>query len=141
MEVCEDFFCWIGRVLLKVACEMSRCCGFIPISHWEVVALDNIVIVVMCWLTVLALHDKEIRIQLSHGAAFLQKCRNHLIGFRCPNDQLFLIVRVTKHIRCDKCLALVADHIALNVWLFFLKCNHDSHELGDLDSQRMLERV
>ena len=120
---------------------MRRGRRLVPVSHWEVVALDNIVIVLVRRLTVGALDEEEVGIHLRDCRAFLEEWRYHLVRLGLPNDQLLLVLGVAKHIGANERLALIADHVALNVGLFLLQRDNHGDELGNFDAQRVLEGV
>ena len=120
---------------------MRRGRRFVPVSHREVVALDNIVIVFMRWLTVGALDEEKVGIHLRHCGAFLEEWRYHLVRLGLPNDQLLLVLGVAEHIGANERLALIADHVALNVGLLLLQRDNYGDELGNFDAQRVLEGV
>jgi len=77
---------------------MSGSSGVVAVFDREVIALHDIVVDLMSWLTMGDIDDKELRRYLRYRGALLYERWNHLIGLGCPDDQLFTVVRVTENV-------------------------------------------
>ena len=71
MEVGEAFFSRVRGVLAKVTCKVPRCRWRVPVPHWEVIALHDVVVVLMGGLAMGHVYDEEVRFDLCDAFSFL----------------------------------------------------------------------
>ena len=94
----------------------------------------------MAWLTVRHVDDKEFRSDFFDALTLLKESWDHFVRLRLPHDKLLTIFRVAEDVCVYQGLALVTDHVAVDLDVVILGLDNHSHELGDLKVHWVIKR-
>ena len=92
-------------------------------------------------MTISDVNDEELGGNLRHTGSLLQESWHHLVLLRGTHDKLLTVVGVAEDVSVDKCLALVTDHVGVNLDVLSLHRDYHSDEFGYLEIHWVLKTV
>ena len=118
---------------------MGWCCWIVSVLHREVVDLQNVVVPSVARLSVRHIHNKEFWGDLCHASSLLEECWHHLVWFWFPHDKLLPVLRMPKDIGIDKRLALITDHVAIDLNIVTLETHDNRDKFWHFEANRVIK--
>lgn len=131
----------LSFVLLQISLELVVSCWLVSVLRWEIVNLQNIVVLFMLRLAMGEGDDEERGFYLLHGLALREHSWYDLIRARLTNLEMLAVVGVAEDVVALKCLTLVRHHVAFNAYIFSFGLHYDSHKLRHFETVWVVQDV
>lgn len=116
-------------------------CRLVSVLRWEVVDLQNIVVLFMLRLAMGEGDDEEFGLDLLHAFALCEHSRYDFIRARFTYLEMLAVVGVAEDFVALECLTLIRHHVAFNAYIFSFWLHNDRHVFRHFEAIRVVEDV